>query len=127
MDNKWKIDVKLQNNCTYNKTYLQAVILGHVPPGQFEKHETKKWFDDIHNRMFVRLLQKYSKIISAVHMAHHHTDSFKIIRALGLFFSPSLFYLCFSLCFLFLSLIWKKFHSFCSLLFLLWFFFYVHF
>ncbi|CAD5116213.1 DgyrCDS5129 [Dimorphilus gyrociliatus] len=57
----------------------KAVLLGHVPPGQFEKHREKNWFDEIHNKIFVRLLQKYSNIISAVHMAHHHTDSFRII------------------------------------------------
>ncbi|KAK2157187.1 hypothetical protein LSH36_196g05044 [Paralvinella palmiformis] len=56
----------------------KVIVVAHVPPGVFEKHRNKHWFYPYYNDLFLFLLKKHSAIIGSVHMAHHHTDSFRV-------------------------------------------------
>ena len=59
--------------------FVQVMIIAHVPPGKFEKHRNYHWYYDYYNWQFVKLLQKHGEVIGSVHMAHHHTDSFRLV------------------------------------------------
>ena len=62
-------------------TYVlhQVIVVAHIPPGVFEKHRDYHWFYPFYNEMFASLLKKHSSTIGSVHMAHHHTDSFRVL------------------------------------------------
>jgi hypothetical protein len=62
---------------------LQVLVLAHVPPGKFEKHRDYDWFYPYYNEMFTFQLQKFSDVIGSVHMAHHHTDTYRLIKQGG--------------------------------------------
>ncbi len=71
----------LRSHCILFSEYhfFQAMILAHIPPGKFEKHPDKHWLYPEHNRAFLELLRTHADVIGSVHMAHHHTDSFRLI------------------------------------------------
>ena len=60
--------------------FLQVLVLAHVPPGKFEKHRDYTWFYSDYNERFTFQLAKFKDVIGSVHMAHHHTDSYRLIR-----------------------------------------------
>ena len=55
------------------------MLVGHVPPGQFEKHSNTYWFRPFFNDVFLQLLRKHADVIASAHFAHHHSDTFKVI------------------------------------------------
>ncbi|NXJ85061.1 ASM3B phosphodiesterase, partial [Trogon melanurus] len=53
-------------------------IVGHVPPGFFEKKRGKPWFRSGFNERYLKLVQKHHRVIAAHFFGHHHTDSFRM-------------------------------------------------
>ncbi|KFR02456.1 Acid sphingomyelinase-like phosphodiesterase 3b, partial [Opisthocomus hoazin] len=53
-------------------------IVGHVPPGFFEKKRGKRWFRSGFNERYLRIVQKHHRVIAAQFFGHHHTDSFRM-------------------------------------------------
>ncbi|NXP42357.1 ASM3B phosphodiesterase, partial [Leiothrix lutea] len=53
-------------------------IVGHVPPGFFEKKRGKPWFRGSFNRRYLGIVQKHHGVIAAQFFGHHHTDSFRM-------------------------------------------------
>ncbi|XP_062571431.1 acid sphingomyelinase-like phosphodiesterase 3b [Saccostrea cucullata] len=71
----------MDNTLTKARTAKEKVIiLSHVPPGVFEKYNSLMWFYDKFNIRYVRILQKFSDIITAQIYGHEHTDSFRILK-----------------------------------------------
>ncbi|XP_023676996.2 acid sphingomyelinase-like phosphodiesterase 3b isoform X1 [Paramormyrops kingsleyae] len=56
----------------------KVYIVGHVPPGFFEKKKRKPWFRSEFNRRYLGLIQKHHAVISGQFFGHHHTDSFRM-------------------------------------------------
>ncbi|XP_029102204.1 acid sphingomyelinase-like phosphodiesterase 3b isoform X2 [Scleropages formosus] len=56
----------------------KAYIVGHVPPGFFEKKRSKPWFRPDFNRRYLELVQKHHAVIYGQFFGHHHTDSFRM-------------------------------------------------
>lgn len=61
-----------------SESRLKVLLIGHVPPGQFEKHEDKHWFRPYYNQIFVELLRKHNRVFGSLHFGHHHTDTFRL-------------------------------------------------
>ncbi|XP_049675754.1 acid sphingomyelinase-like phosphodiesterase 3b isoform X2 [Accipiter gentilis] len=53
-------------------------IVGHVPPGFFEKKRGMPWFRSGFNERYLKIVQKHHKVIAAQFFGHHHTDSFRM-------------------------------------------------
>uniref|UniRef100_A0A8D0A4R1 Sphingomyelin phosphodiesterase acid like 3B n=1 Tax=Sander lucioperca TaxID=283035 RepID=A0A8D0A4R1_SANLU len=53
-------------------------IIGHVPPGFFEKKRNKPWFMPSFNKLYLDLIQKHHSVILGQFFGHHHTDSFRM-------------------------------------------------
>ncbi|XP_056186185.1 acid sphingomyelinase-like phosphodiesterase 3b isoform X3 [Falco biarmicus] len=53
-------------------------IVGHVPPGFFEKKRGKPWFRSGFNERYLTTVQKHHRVIAAQFFGHHHTDSFRM-------------------------------------------------
>ncbi|NXF71738.1 ASM3B phosphodiesterase, partial [Sclerurus mexicanus] len=53
-------------------------IVGHVPPGFFEKTRGKPWFRRGFNERYLGIVQKHHRVIAAQFFGHHHTDSFRM-------------------------------------------------
>ncbi|XP_067093712.1 acid sphingomyelinase-like phosphodiesterase 3b [Osmerus mordax] len=60
----------------------KVYIIGHVPPGFFEKKRSKPWFRPHFNKRYLELVQKHHSVIIGQFFGHHHTDSFHM------FYSP---------------------------------------
>lgn len=56
----------------------KVYIIGHVPPGFFEKKRRKPWFRSKFNRRYLELVQTHHSIILGQFFGHHHTDSFRM-------------------------------------------------
>ncbi|XP_069827684.1 acid sphingomyelinase-like phosphodiesterase 3b [Dendropsophus ebraccatus] len=56
----------------------KVYIVGHVPPGYFEKKRGKPWFREKFNKRYVEIIQKHHQVIQGQFFGHHHTDSFKM-------------------------------------------------
>ncbi|MEE6484873.1 hypothetical protein FKM82_014083, partial [Ascaphus truei] len=56
----------------------QVYIVGHVPPGFFEKKREKPWFRENFNKRYMKIIQKHHKVIQGQFFGHHHTDSFRM-------------------------------------------------
>lgn len=56
----------------------KVFIIGHVPPGAFERAPHKKWFYPQFNRKYINVIMKHAAVISGHFLAHQHCDSFKI-------------------------------------------------
>ena len=59
---------------------LQVILLSHVPPGLFEEYSSLMWFYDKFNTQYVRILQKFSDVITSQIYGHEHTDSYRILK-----------------------------------------------
>ncbi|KAJ0066504.1 hypothetical protein NL108_013972 [Boleophthalmus pectinirostris] len=57
----------------------KVYIIGHVPPGFFEKKRGKPWFIAKFNEQYLKLIQKHHAVILGQFFGHHHTDSFRMI------------------------------------------------
>ncbi|XP_030820507.1 acid sphingomyelinase-like phosphodiesterase 3b isoform X2 [Camarhynchus parvulus] len=53
-------------------------IVGHVPPGFFEKKRGKPWFRRGFNERYLGIVQRHHRVIAAQFFGHHHTDSFRM-------------------------------------------------
>ncbi|XP_021499774.1 acid sphingomyelinase-like phosphodiesterase 3b isoform X2 [Meriones unguiculatus] len=53
-------------------------IIGHVPPGFFEKTQGKAWFRESFNEQYLRVVQKHHRVIAGQFFGHQHTDSFRM-------------------------------------------------
>uniref|UniRef100_A0A8C5IQN2 Sphingomyelin phosphodiesterase acid like 3B n=1 Tax=Junco hyemalis TaxID=40217 RepID=A0A8C5IQN2_JUNHY len=53
-------------------------IVGHVPPGFFEKTRGKPWFRRGFNQRYLGIVQRHHRVIAAQFFGHHHTDSFRM-------------------------------------------------
>ncbi|KAG9276455.1 acid sphingomyelinase-like phosphodiesterase 3b [Astyanax mexicanus] len=60
------------------KNMEKVYIVGHVPPGFFEKKRHKPWFRPQFNKHYLELIQKHHDIIIGQFFGHHHTDSFRL-------------------------------------------------
>ncbi|XP_016413804.1 acid sphingomyelinase-like phosphodiesterase 3b [Sinocyclocheilus rhinocerous] len=60
------------------KNNEKVYIIGHVPPGFFEKKRDKAWFRKEFNKRYIDLIQKHSAIIQGQFFGHHHTDSIRM-------------------------------------------------
>lgn len=56
----------------------KVFIIGHVPPGFFEKKRSKPWFTPKFNQRYLDLIKKHHSVISGQFFGHHHTDSFRM-------------------------------------------------
>ncbi|KAF7708702.1 hypothetical protein HF521_017759 [Silurus meridionalis] len=71
---KWADQVLSEASKNNEKVY----IVGHVPPGFFEKKRHKPWFRSEFNNQYIELIQKHHEIIIGQFFGHHHTDSFRM-------------------------------------------------
>ncbi|XP_036291425.1 acid sphingomyelinase-like phosphodiesterase 3b [Pipistrellus kuhlii] len=53
-------------------------ILGHVPPGFFEKKMHKMWFREGFNERYLQVVQRHHRVIAGQFFGHHHLDSFRM-------------------------------------------------
>uniref|UniRef100_A0A8D2CSI2 Sphingomyelin phosphodiesterase acid like 3B n=1 Tax=Sciurus vulgaris TaxID=55149 RepID=A0A8D2CSI2_SCIVU len=53
-------------------------IIGHVPPGFFEKTQNKAWFREAFNEQYLKVVRKHHRVIAGQFFGHHHTDSFRM-------------------------------------------------
>ncbi|XP_027865435.1 acid sphingomyelinase-like phosphodiesterase 3b [Xiphophorus couchianus] len=56
----------------------KVYIIGHVPPGFFEKKRSISWFTQKFNTKYLELIQKHHSVIIGQFFGHHHTDSFRM-------------------------------------------------
>ncbi|XP_051892009.1 acid sphingomyelinase-like phosphodiesterase 3b [Pristis pectinata] len=56
----------------------KVYIIGHVPPGFFEKRRKVFWFHQHFNERYIKIVQKYHNVIAGQFFGHHHTDSFRM-------------------------------------------------
>ncbi|KAL4657543.1 acid sphingomyelinase-like phosphodiesterase 3b-like [Arapaima gigas] len=63
---------------TAAKKNEKVYIVGHIPPGFFEKKRNKPWFRSHFNRRYLELVQKHHAVIYGQFFGHHHTDSFRM-------------------------------------------------
>lgn len=59
-------------------SFSQVYIIGHVPPGFFEKTQDKAWFRESFNEEYLKVVQKHHRVIAGQFFGHHHTDSFRM-------------------------------------------------
>lgn len=57
---------------------LQVYIVGHVPPGFFEKKRNKAWFWKSFNEEYLKVVGKHHRVIAGQFFGHQHTDSFRM-------------------------------------------------
>lgn len=69
----------LEEQLTYaSNTGDKVYIVGHVPPGVFEKKRSKPWFRPNFNQRYVKIIQQHSEVIAGQFFGHHHTDTFRM-------------------------------------------------
>ncbi|KAK2909997.1 acid sphingomyelinase-like phosphodiesterase 3b [Channa argus] len=56
----------------------KVYIIGHVPPGVFEKKRNKPWFTSKFNQRYLELIRKHHSVLLGQFFGHHHTDSFRM-------------------------------------------------
>ncbi|XP_067386834.1 acid sphingomyelinase-like phosphodiesterase 3b [Emydura macquarii macquarii] len=61
-----------------SKAGEMVYIVGHIPPGFFEKKRGKPWFRKHFNKRYTEIVQKHHGVIAAQFFGHHHTDSFRM-------------------------------------------------
>ncbi|XP_008573791.1 PREDICTED: acid sphingomyelinase-like phosphodiesterase 3b [Galeopterus variegatus] len=53
-------------------------IIGHLPPGFFEKTRNKAWFRESFNEEYLRVVRQHHGVLAGQFFGHHHTDSFRM-------------------------------------------------
>ncbi|XP_054854632.1 acid sphingomyelinase-like phosphodiesterase 3b [Eublepharis macularius] len=66
-----------------SKAGEKVYIIGHVPPGFFEKKRGKPWFREHFNQRYTEIIEKHHGAIVAQFFGHHHTDSFRMFYSNG--------------------------------------------
>ncbi|XP_044290900.1 acid sphingomyelinase-like phosphodiesterase 3b isoform X2 [Varanus komodoensis] len=61
-----------------SKAKEKVYIIGHVPPGFFEKKRGKAWFREHFNQRYTEIIRKHHDVVVAQFFGHHHTDSFRM-------------------------------------------------
>ncbi|XP_061145538.1 acid sphingomyelinase-like phosphodiesterase 3b [Syngnathus typhle] len=56
----------------------KVYIIGHVPPGMFEKKRRTPWYRPQFNKRYLELIQKHHAVIKGQFFGHHHTDAFRM-------------------------------------------------
>uniref|UniRef100_A0A5F8GJU1 Calcineurin-like phosphoesterase domain-containing protein n=1 Tax=Monodelphis domestica TaxID=13616 RepID=A0A5F8GJU1_MONDO len=56
----------------------KVYIIGHMPPGFFEKTRNKAWFRPNFNKRYMEIIKKHYRVIEGQFFGHHHTDSFRM-------------------------------------------------
>ncbi|XP_053561347.1 acid sphingomyelinase-like phosphodiesterase 3b [Bombina bombina] len=56
----------------------KVYIVGHVPPGYFEKKREKSWFTNNFNQRYIEIIKKHHEVIQGQFFGHHHTDTFRM-------------------------------------------------
>lgn len=67
----------------YTCFHYQVYIIGHIPPGFFEKKRSKPWYTPKFNKLYLDLIQKHHSVILGQFFGHHHTDSFRMFYNSG--------------------------------------------
>ncbi|XP_019644210.1 PREDICTED: acid sphingomyelinase-like phosphodiesterase 3b [Branchiostoma belcheri] len=65
----------LQQAATDNE---KVFLIGHVPPGFFERYKGKSWFYPEYNRRYLQVVTRHADVIKGQFFAHQHCDSFKL-------------------------------------------------
>ncbi|XP_056141801.1 acid sphingomyelinase-like phosphodiesterase 3b [Lampris incognitus] len=60
------------------KNNEKVFVIGHVPPGFFEKRRGKSWFRPNFNERYLHLIEKHHAVIIGQFFGHQHTDSFRM-------------------------------------------------
>ncbi|KAM9039093.1 acid sphingomyelinase-like phosphodiesterase 3b isoform 1-T1 [Sarcophilus harrisii] len=71
---QWLDDVLTNASREGEKVY----VIGHVPPGFFEKTRSKAWFRPSFNHRYMEIIRKHHGVIAGQFFGHHHTDSFRM-------------------------------------------------
>ncbi|XP_074161732.1 acid sphingomyelinase-like phosphodiesterase 3b [Sminthopsis crassicaudata] len=71
---QWLDDVLTNASREGEKVY----VIGHVPPGFFEKTRSKAWFRPSFNHRYMEIIKKHHGVIAGQFFGHHHTDSFRM-------------------------------------------------
>ncbi|XP_043849045.1 acid sphingomyelinase-like phosphodiesterase 3b [Dromiciops gliroides] len=71
---QWLEDVLSNASREGEKVY----VIGHVPPGFFEKTRSKAWFRPNFNQRYMEIIKKYHHVIAGQFFGHQHTDSFRM-------------------------------------------------
>ncbi|XP_070260600.1 acid sphingomyelinase-like phosphodiesterase 3b isoform X1 [Myotis yumanensis] len=71
---QWLEDVLSNASRAGEKVY----IIGHVPPGFFEKKGNKMWFREGFNEKYLKVVQKHHRVIAGQFFGHNHMDSFRM-------------------------------------------------
>ncbi|XP_027969642.1 acid sphingomyelinase-like phosphodiesterase 3b [Eumetopias jubatus] len=71
---RWLEDVLTRASQAKEMVY----IIGHVPPGFFEKTRNKAWFREGFNEEYLKVVRKHHRVIAGQFFGHHHTDSFRM-------------------------------------------------
>ncbi|CAM5168384.1 unnamed protein product [Eretmochelys imbricata] len=66
-----------------SKAEEMVYIVGHIPPGFFEKKQSKSWFRKHFNKRYTEIVQQHHAVIAAQFFGHHHTDSFRMFYSNG--------------------------------------------
>ncbi|XP_013374992.1 PREDICTED: acid sphingomyelinase-like phosphodiesterase 3b isoform X2 [Chinchilla lanigera] len=56
----------------------KVYIIGHIPPGFFEKTRDKAWFRSGFNKEYLKAVRKHHRVIAGQFFGHQHTDSFRM-------------------------------------------------
>ncbi|XP_078087365.1 acid sphingomyelinase-like phosphodiesterase 3b [Mustelus asterias] len=71
---RWFDDILSRASTAGEKVY----IIGHVPPGFFEKKRGTHWFQENFNKKYIEIIKKHSQVIAGQFFGHQHRDSFRI-------------------------------------------------
>ncbi|XP_077577109.1 acid sphingomyelinase-like phosphodiesterase 3b [Stigmatopora nigra] len=70
----WADDVLTKAAQNKEKVY----VIGHVPPGMFEKRRGYSWFRPDFNKRYQEMIDKHHAVILGQFFGHHHTDTFRM-------------------------------------------------
>ncbi|XP_057689460.1 acid sphingomyelinase-like phosphodiesterase 3b [Corythoichthys intestinalis] len=71
---KWAEEILTKAAEDKEKVY----IIGHVPPGMFEKKRGHFWYRPQFNERYLALIQNHHAVIKGQFFGHHHTDTFRM-------------------------------------------------
>ena len=75
----------MENECKTARANGEKIfVIGHVPPGMFERSRNTSWFYPQFNKKFLEFLKNNVDVISGNFFAHEHSDTFKVFRGKNL-------------------------------------------